>query len=136
MKYYYPYLIISKCLFHNAYLLLPSYSRKGIKPILKNYRPLSLTNTDYKIITFIFARLLQKVIYKLISKEQSAYIKGRFIGINAMVILDIYEYCMEHKNDGILLFIDFEKAFDSVEWHFLFHVLNKELKPNSRDLAL
>lgn len=35
MKYYYPYLIIRKCLFHNAYLLLPSYSRKEIKPILK-----------------------------------------------------------------------------------------------------
>lgn len=96
--------------------------KKGDKTDLKNYRPLSLTNTDYKIIAFIFAK---KVIDKLISKEQSAYIKERFIGINARVVLDIYEYCMEHANDVILLFIDFEKAFDSVEWNFLFHVLKK-----------
>lgn len=99
--------------------------KKGDKTDLKNYRPLSLTKTDYKIIAFIFARRLQKVIDKLISKEQFAYIKGRFIGINARVVLDIYEYCMEYANDGIFLFIDFEKAFDSVEWNFLFHVLTK-----------
>ena len=66
--------------------------KKGDKNDLKNYRPLSLTNTDYKIIAFIFARRLQKVIDQLISKEQSAYIKGRYIGINARIVLDIYEH--------------------------------------------
>ena len=100
--------------------------RKGdIKNNFRNYRPLSLTNTDYKIIAFIFARRLQKVIDNLIGIEQSAYIKGRFIGNNARTILDVYEYCMEHNSDGILMFLDFEKVFDSIEWNFLFKTLKQ-----------
>ena len=90
---------------------------------LKNYRPLSLTNTDYKIVAFIFARRLQKIIDGLIGNEQSAYIKGRFIGENARWLLDVFEYCENTNNEGILLMLDFEKAFDAVEWNFLFKVL-------------
>ena len=41
---------------------------------------------------------------------------SRYIGENARLILDIFEYCNENNEDGILVFLDFEKAFDSVEW--------------------
>ena len=99
--------------------------KKDSKSMLKNYRPLSLTNTDYKIIAFVFARRLQSIIDKLIGYEQSAYIKSRFIGENARLILDIYEYCENMNQEGILMFLDFEKAFDSVEWNFLFKTLKK-----------
>ena len=99
--------------------------KKDEKNDLKNYRPLSLTNVDYKIIASIFARRLQNCIDKLIGKEQSAYIKGRYIGDNARLILDIFDYCEEFNENGILLFLDFEKAFDSVEWNFLFKTLTK-----------
>ena len=60
--------------------------KKGDKKLLKNYRPISLTNTDYKIIAFVFARRLQTIIDKLISNSQTAYVKGRFIGLNARLI--------------------------------------------------
>lgn len=82
-----------------------------------------MTNTDYKIIAFIFARRLPKVVDEYISNEQTAYIKGRFIGTNARLILDIFEYCENNNQEGLLLFLDFEKAFDSVEWNFLFKTL-------------
>ena len=65
------------------------------------------------------------MIDKLISKDQSAYIKGRYIGDNTRLILDIFEYCTENNQDGLLLFLDFEKAFDSIEWNFLFKTLEK-----------
>ena len=99
--------------------------KNGEKTLLKNYRPISLTNSDYKIIAFIFAKRLQKVISNLISKDSSAYIKGRYIGEHARLILDIFEYCDENDEDCILTFLDFEKAFDSVEWNFLFKTLEK-----------
>ena len=99
--------------------------KKDDKKLLKNYRPFSLTNTDYKIIAFIFARRLQNIINKIINPNQSAYIRGGYIGSNARLILDIYEYCENFYEDGILLFLDFEKAFDSIEWNFLYKTLSK-----------
>ena len=105
--------------------------KKGEKNVLQNYRPISLTNTDYKIITIIFAERLQKIIHKQIGNEQTAYIKGRFIGTNARFILDIFDYCETYNKEGVLLFLDFEKAFDSVEWNFLFKTLEKfNFSPN------
>ena len=89
--------------------------KKGDRCDLKNYRPLSLTNIDYKIIAFIFANRLQRVVDRLIGNEQSAYIKGRYIGENARIILDIFDHCTDNNSKGVLLFLDFEKAFDSVE---------------------
>lgn len=92
---------------------------------MKNYRPISLTNVDYKIFTQVLANRLQKVANRVIGREQSAYIKGRYIGENARFILDIFEYYMDNNLDGILLFLDFVKAFDSVEYNFMFKTLEK-----------
>ena len=89
--------------------------KKGPTDELKNYRPISLTNCDYKIFAFVIATRLQTVINKLVNENQSSYVKGRFIGINARTILDIFEYNEENDKDGILLFLDFQKAFDSIE---------------------
>ena len=98
---------------------------KGPTDELKNYRPISLTNCDYKILAFVIVTRLQTVINKLVNENESSYVKGRFIGINARTILDIFEYNEENNKDGILLFLDFQKAFDSIEWNFMFGVLKK-----------
>ena len=84
---------------------------KDSKSLLKNYRPLSLINTDYKIIAFVFARRLQSIIDKLIGHEQSSYIKGRFIGENARLILYIYEYCKNMNQEVYLCFFRLRKSF-------------------------
>ena len=55
----------------------------------------------------------------MINDNQASYIKGRFIGVNARLIQDIFDFCDAQNRNGILLFLDFEKAFDSVEWEFL-----------------
>ena len=64
--------------------------KKGDKKLLKNYRPNSLTTTDYKIIVFVFARRLQTIIDKLISNNQTAYVKGRFIGLKAFLVVSLH----------------------------------------------
>jgi hypothetical protein len=93
--------------------------KKGERDELKNYRPISLSNVDYKILAFALANRLQTVIHKIVPPGQTAYIKGRYIGENIRLLLDIIEYCESNLMAGVLLFLDFEKAFDSLDWNFL-----------------
>jgi hypothetical protein len=59
---------------------------------LSSWRPLSLLNTDYKILTKVLANRLQIVINNLVAFDQSGYIKGRFIGTNIRTMADLIEY--------------------------------------------
>ena len=99
--------------------------KKGDREELKNYRPISLSNYDYKILAFVLSNRLQKVICKLVSPEQTAYIKKRFIGENIRLLLDTIEYINLKELPGILLFLDFKKAYDSLSWNFMFKSLEK-----------
>ena len=99
--------------------------KKGNTEKLKNYRPISLTNVDYRILAFTLALRLQNVISTVVSDNQTGYIRKRFIGTNVRAILDICDYIEKNNSSGVLLFLDFEKAFDSVEWPFLISVLKK-----------
>ena len=97
--------------------LLPK-PQKDIR-YLSNWRPISLLNTDFKILAKVLASRLQKVISSIISTDQSGYIKGRCIGENIRSILDIIEHSSSKINPGLMVFLDFEKAFDTVSWSFL-----------------
>ena len=99
--------------------------KKGDRTKLKNYRPISLSNVDYKILAFILANRLHLVLDKLISPEQTAYVKDRFIGENIRQIEDLIDYTNKYNIPGIILFLDFEKAFDSIEWNFIHNTLVK-----------
>ena len=86
---------------------------------LKNWRPISLLNTDYKILAHALSHRLQKVLPEIISKDQNAYMKGRFIGYNIRTILDIIEITNTNKLKTTIAFLDFEKAFDKLNWEFI-----------------
>jgi len=83
-----------------------------------------LLNTDYKILTKLLAKRLQKVLFKIIASDQTGYIKNRYIGENIRTIIDIMQYTAKEQLPGILLQLDFEKAFDSVSWKFLNNTLS------------
>ena len=90
---------------------------------IKNYRPISITNIDYKILAMTLAKRLQRVIGSIVSTDQSAYIKGRYIGTNIKLVCDIIEYFDKIEQNGLLLSLDFRKAFDTIEHNFLFKAL-------------
>ena len=91
---------------------------------LKSWRPVSLLATDYKILAKAQAIRLQKVASSLVNSDQVGYLKGRYIGENIRIINDLMHYTTKEKKSGILALIDFEKAFDTVEWSFLFNMLS------------
>ena len=81
---------------------------------LNNWRPISLLNVDYKIATKALALRLKKVLPAIINNTQTGYLEGRFIGENIRLISDVLHYTADQNLEGIALFIDFEKAFDSL----------------------
>lgn len=93
------------------------------KQFLKNWRPITLLNTVYKIASGSIAGRIKTVINKLIHKDQTGFIEGRFIGENTRLIYDLMQYTEENNIPGLLLLIDFEKAFDSLSWAFIDKVL-------------
>ena len=95
--------------------------KKGDRTDIKNYRPISLTNTDYKILAHILANRPHHALHKIISTDQTGYIKTQYIGTNIRKILDTAKYLTKNDSSGIFLFLD----FDTVEWPFLFKVLGK-----------
>ena len=112
-----------------------SYSQKqGIITILpkkdkdvllvKNWRPISLLNVDYKLLAKVIATRIKKVVHYLINGEQTGFINGRYIGENIVKILSILEYCEENEIPAVLIAIDFEKAYDSLEWQAVEYAFN------------
>ena len=83
---------------------------------LRNWRPITLLSTDYKMLTKILASRLQQVLLKIISNCQTGYIKGRQIGCSIRTIEDIYDCCYQRDISGLMLIADFEKVFDSLNF--------------------
>ena len=103
--------------------LIPKKDKDRI--YLKNWRPIALLNSDYKILAKVLANRLKNVITKLVDSDQKGYIKGRYIGENIRTVSDVIHYLKEKNMDAIILLIDFEKAFDSVSWTFIDKALEK-----------
>ena len=92
---------------------------------IKNWRPISLLNVDYKIISKALASRVKKVLPNLISPQQTAYVENRFIGESGRLIADITEITDVINKEGFLVTMDIEKAFDSLDHTFVISVLKK-----------
>ena len=97
--------------------------RRQGKKSSKNWRPLSLLDVVYKIASSAIANRLKLVLDEIIDKDQTGFLKGRYIGENTRLIYDLMNYTEQNNIPGLLLLIDFEKAFDSVSWSFIQKVL-------------
>ena len=88
------------------------------KRLIKNWRPISLINVDIKVASKALANRLKAVIHNLISVDQTAFVKGRFIGESIRVINDLIDHIDKEDEEGILFSTDNEKAFDLVDHNF------------------
>ena len=95
------------------------------RKFIKNWRPISLLCVIYKLASAALAERLKPVLDIMISQSQSGFIKGRRISESTRLIYDLMYYTEKKQIPGLLMLIDFEKAFDSVSWNFLYKVLEK-----------
>ena len=92
---------------------------------IENWRPISLLNVDYKIATKVISNRLIPLLPNLVSIDQTGFVKNRLLGDTVRTIQDLIDYCNGNSLNGLMLFIDFEKAYDSIEWSYLIHVLHE-----------
>lgn len=112
---------------------LSSVQREGIitcipkgdrsRVYIRNWRPITLLNVIYKIGSSCIANCLKQVLPRIINEDQTAFIRNRYIGDNLRLIYDTIACLDKHNLPGLLVNIDFEKAFDSINWEFMFKVL-------------
>ena len=95
------------------------------KRYIENWRPVSLLNVDTKILSKCLASRFIPVLPSLISSDQTAYVKGRYIGESIRLISDILDSTCKYNIPGYILTVDLKKAFVSIDYVFLCACLKK-----------
>ena len=103
-------------------ILLPKPEKD--KRYLSNWRPISLLNHTYKILSGALAERLKPVLPDIVNPDQKGFVRGRFMGECIRNTYDIMSYAKENNKIGLLLMIDFEKAFDSISHSYIIKTLH------------
>lgn len=98
--------------------------KKGDRKKIRNYRPISLSNCDLKILTKIMCERLKKYMDLLIGKTQYAC-PGKTIASANHILRDVFQESVKKRQENFIISIDFIKAFDSVDRAFLIKILEK-----------
>jgi hypothetical protein len=108
---------------HTNIALIPKVDNPST---VNQFRPISLTNFNYKIISKILSNWLKPLLHKIVSPMQSAFLKGRSIHDNTILAHEVFHSMKRKRGNGGLmaLKLDMEKAFDFMEWNFLLKIFS------------
>jgi hypothetical protein len=90
---------------------------------MKSFRPISLLNYSFKIFSKVLTIRLERVSQRLVAKEQSAFIRGMYILESVVIAHEIVHSIHKSKDPGVILKLDYEKAYDRVNIDFLLDIL-------------
>ena len=88
-----------------------------------NLRPITLLEVDVKILTKALVTRLKEIMQEIISSDQQAFIQGRYLGNSVLDLYAAAAVALEQGEDCLAMLLDIEKAFDSVNWDFLYKLL-------------
>jgi hypothetical protein len=108
--------ILPKAITASFLTLIP---KKDNPQALSDYRPICLISSLYKILSKVLAARLKKVLGKLISKVQSAFLPNRQILDGVLIVNELLDLAKRRKDKCLLFKVDFERAYDTVNWNFL-----------------
>jgi len=98
--------------------------KKDNQSELNEFRLISLVGCVFKIFSKVLANRLKKVLPSVIDVNQSAFLVGRGLLDNILVANETVDYRKKEKKSGVLVKVDFEKAYDSLNWKFLYYMLD------------
>ncbi|GKB12628.1 RNA-directed DNA polymerase, eukaryota [Tanacetum coccineum] len=122
VKYFFHYSRIPKGCNSSFIALIPKTPEAKM---VKDFRPISLIGSLYKIIAKILANRLVVVLGDIVNEVQSAFVADRQILDGPFILNEVLQWCKLKKKYSFILKIDFEKAYDSVRWDYLDDVLRK-----------
>ena len=93
--------------------------------LIKNWRPITLLNTTYKLISSCLTNRLRPLLCRIISKEQKGFLENRSIADCTRLMYDLIFECQLKEISGLILLIDFEKAFNSISWEYIRDCLHR-----------
>nr|GEV20669.1 RNA-directed DNA polymerase, eukaryota [Tanacetum cinerariifolium] len=93
--------------------------------MVKDFRPISLIGSIYKIIAKILANRLVGVLGDIVNEVQSTFIAERQILDGPFILNEVLQWCKVKKKQSLIFKVDFKKAYDSVRWDFLDDILKK-----------
>ena len=89
------------------------------------FRPISLCNIGYKIITKIMASRLKNILPYLVPENQGGFVKGRKIWDNVILVQEAIHSSMQNGDKGMVVKLDLANAFDRVNHNFLSQVMQR-----------
>ncbi len=92
---------------------------------VKDFRPISLTGSIYKIISKVLANRLREVLGSLLSPSQNAFIQGRQIQDSVLIANESLDGRLKSSVSGLICKLDLENAYDHVNWNFLMYLMEK-----------
>jgi len=102
--------------------LIPKF---GDHSRLSNWRPITLLGSTYKVLAKMLVGRIQAFLPHIIRPNQTGFVEGRSILDNTFMAQESLDWVVESNQDFVMLLLDFEKAFDMIEWRFLFTALSK-----------
>lgn len=108
----------------NATFIALIPKKKGAKE-LRDFRPISLIGSIYKLFSKVLTERLKGVMAKLVDQQQMAFIKGRQIMDAVLVANEAVGSRQKQGKPGILCKLDIEKAYDHINWAYLLGVLGR-----------
>ena len=96
--------------------------RDKCRKVLKNWRPISLLNLDYKVLSKIIANRFKLIATSIISPEQAGFMKGRSTTENIRRLLDVMDFALRHNLPALIVQVDLEKAFDRVSYESMYKI--------------
>ncbi|GAU26327.1 hypothetical protein TSUD_56250 [Trifolium subterraneum] len=90
-----------------------------------DFRPIALVNSVYKILAKVLANRLRRVIGNVVAHSQSAFVKDRQILDGILIANEVVDDAKRNRKDLLMFKVDFEKAYDSVDWGYLEKVMFK-----------
>jgi len=91
--------------------------------VIQQYRPICLLNVSFKIFTKVVTNRLNLIADKVVSPSQTTFMRGRNILEGVVILHETVHEMHRKKQSGVILKLDFEKAYDKVRWPFLFQTL-------------